>query len=293
VKQRKRSSGSRAHGRYSSILWVLFALGALGAHFAHAQTPSPIQEWQYPGGITLERLFEPKSPEWRVIAGVGMSLHPAYTGSSVYLLQEGPAFNILYRNVAFFSAGEGLGVNLIEGRHYRISLALGLDMGRRTENNIGHLYGLRDIGRAPYFKLSAAYAISRRVPIVLRADVRRIVGGASGYMGDLEFFLPLPGSSKKLAMFVGPSVTFADAEHMRTTFGVTQGQADASGLPVYLAHGGLEAAGIGFSATRFVTHHVLLNMDTAVNHLFGSAAASPITQRRTQAVVTFTAAYQW
>ena len=293
MKQRERSSGSGAHGRSSPLLWVLFALGALGTHFAHAQTPSPLQEWQYPGGITLERLFEPKSPKWRVIAGAGMSLHPAYTGSSVYLLQAGPAFNILYRDIAFFSAGEGLGVNLAEGRHYRISLALGLDMGRRTENDIGHLYGLRDIGRAPYFKLSASYAISKRVPIVLRGDVRRIVGGASGYMGDLEFYLPVPGSSSKLVMFAGPSVTFADARHMRTTFGVTRAQADASGLPVYLAHGGLDEAGLGFSATRFVTRHLLLNMDAAVNHLFGSAAASPITRRRTQEVVTFTAAYQW
>ncbi len=264
-----------------------------GVPAARAQTPSPLQEWQYPGGVTLERLFEPKTPTWRVIAGIGTTVHPAYTGSRVYRVEAGPAFNIRYRDLAFFSAGEGLGVNLISRRHYRVSLALGVDLGRRTEDNWGHLRGLRDIGRAPFFKLAASYAISRHLPIVLRGDIRRIVGGASGYMGDLEAYIPVPGSSRRLVMFAGPSVTLADERHLRTVFGVSAAQSMASGLPTYSAHGGLEAAGFGFSATAFLNPHLLLNMDAAVNRLLGSAAASPITQRRTQEVLSVTMAYQW
>jgi outer membrane scaffolding protein for murein synthesis (MipA/OmpV family) len=51
--------------------------------------------------------------------------------------------------------------------------------------------------------------------------------------------------------------------------------------------------GFGFSSTLFITSHVLLNLDAAINHLLGSAAESPITQRRTQHVFVLSVAYAW
>jgi outer membrane scaffolding protein for murein synthesis (MipA/OmpV family) len=128
---------------------------------------------------------------------------------------------------------------------------------------------------------------------VLRADIRRIVGGADGVLGDLEAYLPLPGSSKKLAMFAGPSVMFANRRHMQNVFGISSDQADASGYPQYDAHGGANAVGFGFSATRFLTDHWLINLDAATNRLLGSAAGSPITQKKSQRVLALSFAYYW
>jgi outer membrane scaffolding protein for murein synthesis (MipA/OmpV family) len=51
--------------------------------------------------------------------------------------------------------------------------------------------------------------------------------------------------------------------------------------------------GLGFSATRFITDHWLINMDTAVNHLLGSARESPITQRTVQRALALSFAYTW
>lgn len=271
----------------------LAAMLACGAHLAHAQTPSPIQEWQYSGGIALENLFAPKIPKWQVILGVGAATRPAYSGASQYRAAGGPVINIRYRNRYFFSTGQGLGVNFLEGRKYRISLSMGLDLGREMSLHYATLHGLGDIPRAPFFKLAGTYVVSKDLPILLRADIRKIAGGAAGLIGDLEVYSPLPGSSHKFIMFAGPSVTLADRTHLQTNYGINSYQARRSGDPIYLAHGGLEAAGVGFSATRFVTPHLMVNADLAVSWLLGSAARSPLVERKMQGSFTTSVAYRF
>jgi len=176
--------------------------------------------------------------------------------------------------------GEGIGLNFIRGENYRIGFAAGYDLGRRESDDLNNLKGLGNIEVAPVFKLFGSYVVSKQFPLVMRADVRRIVGGADGWVGDVEAYLPLPGSSQKLIMFAGPSVTFADHRHMQTTFGVDESQAEASGYPLFDAHGGINAVGFGFSATRFLSKRWLVNANLAVNRLLGSARDSPFTHER-------------
>jgi outer membrane scaffolding protein for murein synthesis (MipA/OmpV family) len=276
--------------RHWSLASALFLLVPVGAR---AQTPSPLQEWQYSGGVALEKLFEPNLPDWRVVLGAGVEDKPLYDGATLTRTLGGPVINIRYKDLAFASVGEGLGVNLVHGEHYRGGLAITYDLGRLEENDISHLHGLGDIKRAPAVKAFMSYAISKIFPMVLRADVREILGGADGMVADFDAFMPLPGSSRRLVMFAGPSYTYADHHYMQKEFGVTTTQAIASGYPVYDAHSGSDAVGFGFSATGFVTQHWLINLDTAVNRLLGSAAYSPITQKTTQHVVALSVAYSW
>jgi outer membrane scaffolding protein for murein synthesis (MipA/OmpV family) len=74
---------------------------------------------------------------------------------------------------------------------------------------------------------------------------------------------------------------------------VTPAQALASGYPVFDPHAGTNAVGFGFSATRFITDHWLINVDAAVNHLLGSASESPITQRTVQRALAISFGYTW
>jgi outer membrane scaffolding protein for murein synthesis (MipA/OmpV family) len=272
---------------------LLAALMACGARIASAQTPSPMQEWQYPGGIELEKLFAKQIPEWDVILGLAGSTQPAYSGASQYRVAEGPVINIRYHDRVFFSTGEGLGVDVLQGKHYRVSLAVGLDLGRHEESDISELRGLGDLPRAPFFKLSGSYVISKRLPIILRGDIRKIAGGSAGVVGDVEVYTPLPGSSRKLVMFAGPSVTLADRKHEQTGYGISALQSVNSGYPVFKAHGGLEAAGFGFSATRFFTTHLLANADLSWSELLGSAGSSPVVERRAQGSFDLSVAYRW
>lgn len=265
----------------------------LAGSLVRAQTPSPLQEWQYSRGVPLENLFEPNMPAWQVVAGPAVEYHPLYDGAELTRTQGGPLIDIRYKDIAFASVGEGVGVNLLSGKHYRGGLAITYDLGRYVSEDVSHLHGLGDIGRAPAIKAFMSYTLSKSIPLVLRADVRQILGGADGMLADFDAYLPLPGSSKHFFMFAGPSYTYADHRYLQKEFGITQAQALASGYPVYDVHAGGDAVGFGFSATGIIGEHVLVNLDTAVNHLLGSAADSPITQRTTQRILIVSLAYKW
>jgi outer membrane scaffolding protein for murein synthesis (MipA/OmpV family) len=127
---------------------------------------------------------------------------------------------ILYRDLAFASVGEGIGLNLLRGEKYNAAVSVGYDLGRPMSDDYRHLRGLGDISAAPVLKLFGFYVVSKAFPLVLRADARRVVGGADGLLGDLEAFMPLPGSSHRFVMFAGPSITFANRQYMHKVFGV-------------------------------------------------------------------------
>ena len=260
---------------------------------AISQTPSPLQEWQYSGGIILARLFEPDLPKWRVVLGTAAEVQPVYDSSRAYRLQGGPVINIQYRDIAFASTGEGIGVNFLRGDHYRLGAAISYDLGRRVKDDYTNLHGMGDIAPAPVAKLFGSYVLSRKFPLILRADVRQLLRGANGTVGDVGIYMPLPGSSKKFVMFAGPSITLATHRYLQSEFGVTPAQSAASGHPVFDPHPGADAVGVGFSATRFVTDHWLFNLDGALNRLKGSPDVSPITERRTQRALVLSVSYLW
>src|ERR1700679_88531 len=96
---------------------LVLSVGLSGS--AWSQTPSPLQEWQYSGGVALEKLFEPNVPDWRTVLGGAADYKPLYDGASLTRTQGGPVINIRYKDFAFASVGEGLGLNLVHGEHYR------------------------------------------------------------------------------------------------------------------------------------------------------------------------------
>src|SRR6202451_2031028 len=110
---------------------LAFALLACSSR-ALAQTPSPLQDWQYSGGIILARLFEPDLPTWRTILGGAAETEPIYEGARAYRTSGGPVFDIRLRDEAYFSTGEGLGYNFLRGDHYQFGAALAYDLGRRA-----------------------------------------------------------------------------------------------------------------------------------------------------------------
>ena len=275
------------------LVALVLLLSALVPRLAPCQTPSPLQEWQYSGGIILDKVYNSNLPQWRVVLGAAVASMPRYDGAQVYRTSVGPVIIIGYKDIAFFSVGEGLGWNIWHGDKSRVGVAIDYDLGRPYSDDWHHLHGLADIGPAPVVKVFGSYVVSKQFPLILRADIRRIVGGADGLLGDLEAYMPLPGSSKTFVMFAGPSFTFSNRQYMRKVFGVSTSQSLASGYPVYEAHGGSTAVGLGFSATRFVTQHWLINADAAWNRLRGSAADSPITQTGVQGVLEFSTEYRW
>jgi len=259
-----------------------------------AQTPSPLQEWQYSGGIILARLFEPDLPRYRTILGLAAEVQPVYDGSRAYRVDGGPVINIHYRDIAFISTGEGIGYNLLRGDHYQLGIALTYDLGRKENDDLSNLRGMGNINAAPVGKIFGSWVLAKKFPMILHVDVRQFAGGAQGAVGDAGAYLPLPGSSHTFVMFAGVSITLATHHYLQTLYGVTPGQSLLSGHPVYeLPRAGTSAVGIGFSASKFLTSHWILNLDTAISQIRGNASRSPLVERRTQRLVALSVDYQW
>jgi outer membrane scaffolding protein for murein synthesis (MipA/OmpV family) len=261
---------------------------------ARAQTPSPLQEWQYSGGIILARLFEPDLPEFRTVLGLAAQVQPVYSGSRAYRVEGGPVIDFHYRDIAFISTGDGIGYNVLRGDHYQLGVALAYDLGRRERDDLTNLHGMGNIGVAPVGKVFGSWVLAKHFPLILRVDARQFAGGAQGAVGDAGVYLPLPGSSKTFVMFAGPSITLATHHYLQTLYGVTPEQSLMSGHPAYgIKDNGTTAAGVGFSATKFLTPHWLLNLDTAINQIRGDASRSPLVERRTQRVLALSIDYNW
>ncbi|MFX1736937.1 MipA/OmpV family protein [Paraburkholderia sp. A1RI_3L] len=272
---------------------VIATLAAAVATPASAQTPSPLAEWQYTAGIPLEKLMQPSLPTWRIRVGPAASFRPLYDGSDRYHMVAGPSIDIRYRDLFFLSTGEGIGMNVLSGPNWRVSLGAAYDLGRRARDDSSRLGGMDNINPAPAVKLAGEYVISKSFPLVLRADVRRYFGGSNGWVADLGAYMPMPGSSRKFVWFAGPGVTFADSRYMNSWFGVTPNEAARSGHPTYRAGAGVKSFGFGVSATWIINKHWLASGDAAIQQLVGDAVHSPITQRATGTVLDMTVTYQF
>lgn len=260
---------------------------------AAAQTPSPLAQWQYSAGITLEQMFTPDMPKWRIRIGPSVSFQPRYDGADSYHVVAGPTIDIRYRDRFFLSTGEGLGVNLLTGPNWRVGFTISYDLGRRAADDLDHLHGMGNINPAPSAHMFGEYVISKSFPLVLRADLRREIGGDNGWVGDLGAYMPMPGSSETFSWFAGPTVTFADARYMNSWFGVSPGQSARSGYAPYHASAGVKSAGFGVAATWMPAKHWYVTGNVAFQQLVGSAAHSPITQSAGSGVFDLSVAYQF
>jgi outer membrane scaffolding protein for murein synthesis (MipA/OmpV family) len=274
-------------------LWGFLVL-ALIACAANAQTPSPLLEWQYSGGIILERVFEPTPPDFHAVVGLGAEVQPAYEGSRAYKVRGGPALDIRYRDLAFVSTGDGIGYNVIRRRGLELGLSIAYDSGRKERLDYGNLRGMGDKPISAVPKVFVAWVVSDRFPVVVRADVRQLLRSGGGTVGDFGFYLPTPGSSERIAFFVGPAVTVASRHYLNDLYGVTASQSMASGHPIYDIHdAGVNAYGVGLMATWRLTRHYLLNFDGAVNRLGHETLNSPIVERASSHVIAVSIDYHW
>jgi outer membrane scaffolding protein for murein synthesis (MipA/OmpV family) len=287
-------AASAGPGRVAVERLAGFLAGLLGwVAMAGAQTPSPLNEWQYSAGVQLQRMLDPDLPTWQSYVGVAASLQPLYDGARPYHVAPFPVIDVRYRDLAFVSTSEGVGVNLLRGAHWRAGIAATYDLGRDEDDYPSRLRGTGDIRPAPEAKLFAEYVLSPDFPLVLRANVRRALGGSDGWIGDLGAYLPLPGSSERFVWFAGASLTFADSRYMDRWFGVGEAQSVRSGYRRHEASAGLRSVGFGASAVWVTGTHWLFGANLAIAQLTGTAADSPLTERTTNTALALSALYRF
>ena len=267
----------------------MVVIGLCSVATASAQTPSPFAYWQNSTGIALLPLAGPP-PEWRIQIGPGVVALPIYEGADSTRLLPSPEFDIRYRDIAFASAGDGLGVNLLRGQNYRAGIALGYDVGR--EHNLAtRLSGTGNVDPTPEAKVVAEYAL---LPLVVSTDIRQGMIGHQGLIGDLGVYMPIAGN-ETFDIFLGPAITVADTEYMQSYFGISTAQVMGSRahFPPYQARGGLKDATLGVTAIYHFTDQLFTDASATWERLADSAGNSPIVQTRDEFGVSVTVGYQF
>ncbi len=269
---------------------LIFAslLVALSPTPAWAQTPSPFASWQNDPGVVLRNMQGPIN-EWEIIVGGGVAAMPKYQGSKHYEVLPTPAFDFRYKDWAFLTDGEGLGVDLLHGRNYRAGIAVGYDLGR-SQHDERALNGTGSIPPAPVVRAFGEFAV---LPFVVKADIGQAIGGVDGLIGNLGVYAPVVGT-EKLVVFVGPAVTVANDRYMQRYFGINVTQAiPNSRFPAYRAHAGFANANFGVTAVYHITDNWLIDADFAYERLLAAAAASPIVEDKNQLGASMTLEYEF
>ena len=256
---------------------------------AHAQTPGPTPEWHFSEGHLLDAYTKDELPKWDRVVGIATQTAPKYEGGNAYTTSFGPTFDIRYRDIAFASAGEGFGVNLLHDKTYRAGVALAYDLGRNNSDD-HHVGELGNYSISPEVKVFAEYLL---FPVTFRIDLRHSFGGQGGYMGDISFYSPVAGKDGKYFVFAGPSMAFADSNNLGHIFGVSTAQSAKSGYPTHYLGSGVRSYSFGVSGGYFFTKHWLFEGFVSGEQLVGGAGTAPFVQQRGQLNLQLTTAYRW
>ncbi|TXH05986.1 MAG: MipA/OmpV family protein [Nevskiaceae bacterium] len=268
--------------------WALIAVIAtlLRPGVLHAEDALALPEWVLSAGIPLLYHDGEPAPAWSVTALAAMETLPRYAGDDVLRTRAFPLLDVRYKDLAFASAIEGLGVNLLHGRTCRAGVTLNFDPGR-SPADAPRLRGTRRLPPSPDARAFVDYVI---FPAVFRAELRHTLAGAPGWVMDAAAYAPVL-ATEQLTAFVGLSATVADHTWMNARFGLTPSQAAAAGLPAYEAPAGLRSAALAADLAWTPRGPWLLNLTVSAQRLGAAAGDSPLTVTRIEPALSLSLGY--
>lgn len=261
-----------------------FFLLALAALPARAQDVGAGVFDEY--GPNSAEMFERDTEwRWRLALGGGLAADPNFQGSDKYRVH--PTLFIFAGYGPFFIGFGGAGVNLYRAPGLRMGIIVSLGPGR-DESTDARLAGLGNVDRTV---LAGLFAVHATRDFLTRVVAYTDVGGERhGTLARLDVFARFR-TGERVGFFAGPGFTWGSSQYNQTFFGVTAEQSARSGFPEFNASSGVNdvrlTAGTNY---RFAPNWRLFGGLTA-SRLAGDAAASPITEEKTQYRAFATAIY--
>lgn len=191
-----------------------------------------------------------------------------------------------------FGAAPGTGIpfgaayNLVQTPSFRAGVALGSTFVKaRKESDDARLAGLGDVDGTSRAATYASYTVKW---FTARASASTDIGGKhQGTLASLGLesrFEPID----HLSVTIGPELTWGDSKYMQTFFGIDALQSANSGRAEYTPGAGMLNAQLGLGVDYAITSKWGVGARMALIQLQGSAADSPITERKRQdSVATF------
>jgi len=233
----------------------------------------------------------PKEPDgWRLSVGAGALFSPTYEGDDDYRLSLLPNIQIAYGDRFFASVQDGVGYNAINSERLRIGPIARIKFSRDADGSqpfaiagdrTTDLIGLGDV--ATTIELGGFAEIDLGA-ITASAEARQAVNGHDGFVIDAgaRYGGRTFAAGPPIIYSFGPRLKIVSDNYNEAYFGVSPGQALASGLPLYDPDGGVHSFGAGAT--------VILPIDRAnkmsavfiagYDRLVGDAGDAPLVQLR-------------
>ncbi|BCG02913.1 hypothetical protein PPGU19_074810 (plasmid) [Paraburkholderia sp. PGU19] len=256
---------------------MTLALHTAGAWADDAPPPSSSSSSTSSTSQQSDATAKPAS-KWKIGIGPGVVITPLYPGSRELRVFPYPALDISYDDRVFSQGPDVLGLNVLRSENYHVGAALSFDFQSRHEKDDPHLHGLGNVDGGPKLKLFADYTAWIFTGSV--AMYQDIAGHGQGKTVVSDLYASLPVGGWLFSM--GPGFTWADAEYTRTFFGVSSQQSAASGLPAYNTGAGIRDVHLNGYVSYDISKHWAASVAVTLGRLQHYAAASPITERRSE-----------
>lgn len=229
--------------------------------------------------------------DWTFSAGAAVGAYPLYVGSSRSKTLAIPTFDIRYRDWLFINPIRGIGAEVELLQDLKVSASLGASFNARKAKDDARLNGLGDIGSAATIRLGMEYKLGKAF---FGGTVISRLGSGNGRGTQFEVDAAYTVLASRAGIFaLGLEAKAMDDTYARNFFGVSPQQSAASGLAAFNAHGGLQSIGLFAQAIVPLSDRWTFFGRAAINHLRSDAAASPITQDRSQPYVLATLNYKF
>ena len=230
-----------------------------------------------------------KQDGMRYLLGASLSFGPEYNGASRHTLKVRPLWAVRFGRIRIAtsggsallgfgreSAGPGASAQLIEGDNWRVGVALRIDSGRDS-GNAKTTRGLPNVKRTLRARLYANYSFTKdwNLGASLSQDVLGNDGGlTAGVDLGWRFY-----RNETPEWNTGMGLSAADAQNMRSYFGVPASAAAAIGKPAYAPGAGLRNLHFGVGFKHAMSKHWFVFGSAGASRLLGPAADSPLVEK--------------
>lgn len=234
--------------------------------------------WANDGGRVMGYESLSKRDNWDFSIGAGAVFGSVYEGSDKTETSFAPVVEAQYKDGLFFAGSQGVGVTPFSNDNGSLSFALGFDGGRDEKDDRKNLRGMGNIDGSALGVISGEYNLG---PVTLGTSIQTSLGGDYGTTGDLSIETGYP-VNEKFMLTADLNTVWADEEHMKSYFGVSQKQSTASGKRRFDAGAGFKSYGVSFGANYQISESWGAFASLSADQLIGDAADSPLSVEDTQ-----------
>jgi outer membrane protein len=256
----------------SALVWTSSAAAQTLTKIEPPLTAAPAQTSGYPSEPAGQ---DGGSGEDHVTIGVGGLYRPAYMGSSKYQFQPIPAIDIK-RARFFVNFQNGIGVAPVDNAAVTAGIGIVMVTDNYERKDVPNQFNKIDIGAG-----ARGFVSVRQFGLEATAGLTQIfAGGTKGMIADFSLSRPIVVNDR---LFLTPAIgtRWANAKHNDRFYGVTAGQAQASGLRQFRPGSGLLDAKAELGLQYRLTDHIGFGATGGVTTLLGKVKDSPIVRKKT------------